>query len=144
MNTDVRSNPTLLKLDLYCKGLQIDDTCYIEEDGGRSIMRTRAGLGSGLELILPHGLWTNAPVAEAFAAKSPYVLRRKGGLYRIYRGQEVIAPAIDHERRHSANPPPWPWIERPAGPVPSAAFRLRRCRAGNRAPMRPALARDRP
>ena len=91
MNTDVRSNPALLKLDLYCKGLQIDDSCYIEEDGGRSIMRTRAGLGSGLELILPGGLWTNAPVVESFAAGSPYLLRRKDGLYTIFRGQEPIA-----------------------------------------------------
>ena len=91
MNTDVRTNPALLKLDLYCKGLQIDDSCYIEEDGGRSIMRTRAGLGSGLELILPGGLWTNAPVVETFAQRSPYVLRRKDFSYVIHRDREPIA-----------------------------------------------------
>jgi hypothetical protein len=91
MDTDVRTNPALLKLDLYCNGLQLDHSCYIEEDGGRAIMRTRAGLGSGLELILPGGLWTNVPVAEAFAARSPYVLRRKQGRYVIHRGSEPIA-----------------------------------------------------
>ena len=45
MNLDVRSNPALLKLDLYCKGMRLDDSCLVEEDGGRKVMRTRAGLG---------------------------------------------------------------------------------------------------
>ena len=93
MITDVRSNPALLKLDLYCKGMQIDDSCYIEKDGGRSIMRTRAGLGSGLELVLPGGLWTNVPVTEHFVSRSPYVLRRSAdGRYMIHRGKEPVAP----------------------------------------------------
>jgi hypothetical protein len=92
METDVRANPALLKLELYCKGLRLDDSCYIEEDGGRSIMRTRAGLGSGLELVLPHGLWTNAPVNEEFANQSPYILhKRDGGRYFIDRDREPIA-----------------------------------------------------
>ena len=68
----------LLKLDLYCRGLRLDDSCLVEEDGGRRVLRTRAGLGSGLELILPGGLWTNVPVAEPFARQSPYLLRRAG------------------------------------------------------------------
>jgi hypothetical protein len=88
----LRSNAAVLKLDLYCKGLRLDDSCYIEEDGGRKILRTRAGLGSGLELILPGGLWTNAPVSEPFAQASPYTLHREGGLYQVRRdGQEVAA-----------------------------------------------------
>ena len=92
MDTDVRTNPGLLKLDLYCKGMHLDDSCFIEQDGGRSIMRTRAGLGSGLEAILPGGLWTNIPVVEEFVKSSPYVLRRKDGKYMIRRGSEPIAP----------------------------------------------------
>jgi radical SAM family protein len=91
MDTDVRTNPGLLKLDLYCRGMQLDDSCYIEEDGGRSIMRTRAGLGSGLEIVLPGGLWTNVPVTEEFASRSPYVLKRRAGAYTIFRGAETIA-----------------------------------------------------
>ncbi|HET9481832.1 MAG TPA: radical SAM protein [Candidatus Polarisedimenticolia bacterium] len=91
MDTDVRTNPALLKLDLYCRGMVLDDSCFIEEDGGRQIMRTRAGLGSGLEVILPGGLWTNVPVSESFAAQSPYVLRRAQGRYTIFRGRETIA-----------------------------------------------------
>ena len=83
METDVRHNPALLKLDLYCKGMRIDDSCMVADDGGRPLLRTRAGLGSGLELILPGGLWTNVPVVERFARSSPYVLYREEGGYLI-------------------------------------------------------------
>ncbi len=102
METDVRRNPALLKLDLYCKGLRLDDSCLVQDDGGRPILRTRAGLGSGLELILPGGLWTNAPVTEPFAQRSPYVLHRVEGGYIIRRhavrrspgnGQSLQVPA---------------------------------------------------
>ncbi len=88
METDVRRNPALLKLDLYCRGIRLDDSCFIESDGGRPLLRTRAGLGSGLELVLPGGLWTNVPVAEKFAAASPYVLHRDNGTYVIRRHGE--------------------------------------------------------
>src|SRR5262245_24420285 len=88
METDVRRNPALLKLDLYCRGMRVDDSCYLHEDGGRRILRTRAGLGSGLELILPGGLWTNVPVTEKFAQSSPYVLHREDGHYLLRRYPE--------------------------------------------------------
>jgi Radical SAM superfamily len=90
--TDVRRNPALLKLDLYCKGMRLDDSCLVEEDGGRKPMRTRAGLGSGLELILPGGLWTNVPVVEAFAERSPYMLKRSPAGYFVERDGEAVAP----------------------------------------------------
>jgi hypothetical protein len=90
--TSLRTNAALLKLDLYCKGLRVDDSCFIEQDGGRKILRTRAGLGSGLELILPGGLWTNAPVTEPFAQRSPYTLHREAGRYLLRRdGEDVTA-----------------------------------------------------
>ena len=85
METDLRRNPGLLKLELYCRGIRLDDSCTLSEDGGRSILRTRAGLGSGIELLLPGGLWTNVPVAERFARESPYVLHREGVRYVIRR-----------------------------------------------------------
>jgi hypothetical protein len=87
----LRTNPALLKLDLYCKGLRLDDSCFIEEDGGRKILRTRAGLGSGLELVLPGGLWTNAPVTEPFAKQSPYTLHRERGAYLLRREAQPVA-----------------------------------------------------
>jgi hypothetical protein len=90
MNLDVRRNPALLKLDLYCKGMRIDPGCLVEEDGGRKVLRTRAGLGSGLEIILPGGLWTNVPVTEGFAQSSPYVLHRENGGYLIRRDGDAV------------------------------------------------------
>src|SRR5262245_42604743 len=78
MEYDVRKNPGLLKLDLYCRGIRVDDAIAVEEKGGRKILRTRAGLGSGLELILPGDLWTNVPVTEEFARSSPYALQVRG------------------------------------------------------------------
>jgi uncharacterized radical SAM superfamily protein len=90
---DVQRSPALLKLDLYCRGIRLDDSCFVEEDGGRKILRTRAGLGSGLELVLPGELWTNVPVTEPFAAASPYTLaRRPGGSYLVRRDGEDVAP----------------------------------------------------
>jgi sodium-dependent dicarboxylate transporter 2/3/5 len=79
MERDVRKNPSLLKLDLYCKGMRLDDSCFEPLKTGRPILRTRAGLGSGLEVVLPGRMWTNIPVTEAFTADSPYRLRQNQG-----------------------------------------------------------------
>jgi hypothetical protein len=89
---DVAANPALLKLDLYCRGMRLDDSCLVEDDGGRRIMRTRAGLGSGLEVVLPGGLWTNVPVVEPFARSSPYRLVRRHGAYWLERDAAPVAP----------------------------------------------------
>jgi len=102
VETDVRKNPALLKLDLYCKGIRIDESCLVEESGGRKIMRTRAGLGSGLEAVLPGGLWTNIPVAESFAETSPYSLHAQNGEFRIHHEEIGRVSKIDLSPR-----PPW-------------------------------------
>jgi sodium-dependent dicarboxylate transporter 2/3/5 len=106
MIRDPARNPGLLKLDLYCRGLRIGESCYLAGDGGRPLVRTRAGLGSGLELVLPGGLWTNVPVVESFAAESPYVLEKRDGQYEI---------RSEPERRRIANvalAPQPNWYER--------------------------------
>lgn len=90
MQLDVRTNPALLKLDLYCQGARLDDSCLVEDAGGRPILRTRAGLGSGLEAVLPGDLWTNIPVVEPFAADSPYSVHHEGGRFVLrHAGEEV-------------------------------------------------------
>jgi uncharacterized radical SAM superfamily protein len=89
---DLRSNPALLKLDLYCKGARIDPSCLDGGQTGRGLIRTRAGLGSGLEVILPGGLWTNVPVLESFALRSPYLIRRVGDELRLDLDADPIAP----------------------------------------------------
>ncbi|HYN22057.1 MAG TPA: radical SAM protein [Thermoanaerobaculia bacterium] len=90
--TELRENPALLKLDLYCKGVRLDESCLIEDDGGRKILRTRAGLGSGLEMILPGNLWTNAPATEHFVSRSPYTLHRFKGQYLLRRQGQDVTP----------------------------------------------------
>ena len=74
-----------LEIELFCRGIRIDESCSIDEDG-RRISRTRAGLGSGLELVIPAGsrgarkdIWVNVPVAERFAQRSPFALHRHSG-----------------------------------------------------------------
>lgn len=80
-------NPCELEIDLFCKGLRIGESCHLEEDG-RILARTRAGLGSGLELVIPgirggKEVWMNAPVVEAFAKKSPYVIEKGSAGYEV-------------------------------------------------------------
>ena len=102
MTEALRRNPAYLKLDLYCRGARLDESCWhVENDGGRRILRTRAGLGSGLEVILPGGLWTNVPVAEKFAQESPYSIHRRNGTYHLFWDQTEVAPLQLSPR------PPW-------------------------------------
>jgi hypothetical protein len=75
-----------LEIELFCRGVRIDPSCDLGEDA-RRIARTRAGLGSGLELVLPGPRkehWVNVPVVERFATSSPLVLRRDAGGYRVH------------------------------------------------------------
>ena len=78
-------NPCELEIDLFCRGLRVPSTTSLE--GARGVRRTRAGLGSGLELVIPTGsrlkreIWMNAPVAETFAWDSPYVLAGHPGAH---------------------------------------------------------------
>jgi len=75
----MRLNACELEIDLFCRGLRVPDDVSLE--GARGISRTRAGLGSGLEIVIPTGswlkrdIWMNAPVVELFAERSPYTLR---------------------------------------------------------------------
>src|SRR5687768_7970176 len=78
-------NACELEIDLFCRGMQVPESTSL--DGARGVSRTRAGLGSGLEVVLPTGsglkkeIWLNVPVTETFAASSPYRLTgsRAGG-----------------------------------------------------------------
>ena len=72
-------NACELEIDLFCRGLRVPDSVSLA--GARGVSRTRAGLGSGLEVVLPTGsrvkdeIWVNVPVTEDFARHSPYVLQ---------------------------------------------------------------------
>ena len=75
-------NACELEIDLFCRGLRVPATAPLDE--ARGVRRTRAGLGSGLELVLPTGsqlkpeIWVNAPIVEPFARRSPYLLYFRG------------------------------------------------------------------
>ena len=59
--------PVELEIELFCRGMRIDPSAHVEE-AARRIARTRAGLGSGLELVLPSPrkkIWVNVPVSRA-------------------------------------------------------------------------------
>jgi solute carrier family 13 (sodium-dependent dicarboxylate transporter), member 2/3/5 len=84
---DMRLNACELEIDLLCRGVRLEPEAI---GGAREVRRTRAGLGSGLELVIPTGswikpeLWVNAPVAEPFVHVSPYALSGDGGACELY------------------------------------------------------------
>ena len=70
-------NACELEIDLFCHGLRLPTGALLP--GARSVTRTRAGLGSGLEIAIPAPLakreiWVNVPIAEAFVQTTPYRL----------------------------------------------------------------------
>lgn len=71
-------NACELEIDLFCHGLRVPEDVSLS--GARGVSRTRAGLGSGLEVVIPAAsylkdeIWVNVPVVEHFARTSPYRL----------------------------------------------------------------------
>ncbi len=81
--------PVELEIELFCRGMRIDPSCHATE-AGRRITRTRAGLGSGLEIVIPgqpKDIWVNVPVVERFAQNSVFLLRHHEGAFRILDGR---------------------------------------------------------
>lgn len=77
--------PVELEIELFCRGMRIDASCHAGEVA-RRITRTRAGLGSGLEIVIParpKGIWVNVPVVERFASSSPLVLHQRDAAFTI-------------------------------------------------------------
>jgi hypothetical protein len=74
----MRLNACELEIDLFCHGMRLPPDVPLT--GARSVSRTRAGLGSGLEIAIPATslpkpeIWVNVPIAERFARDSPYRL----------------------------------------------------------------------
>jgi sodium-dependent dicarboxylate transporter 2/3/5 len=77
--------PVELEIELFCRGMRIDASCHAGEVA-RRITRTRAGLGSGLEIVIParpKGIWVNVPVVEQFAQGSPLVLLQRNDSFTV-------------------------------------------------------------
>lgn len=102
-----RLNPCELEIELLCRGLRIDPSCTLSTDA-RGFRRTRAGLGSGLELVIPgsfKAVWCNVPVEEEFVASSPFLLKKEEGQYVVLDRRE------DHD--YPVQLPPEPgWYQR--------------------------------
>ncbi len=104
-------NATRLSIELFCRGLRIDASCELERDA-RGLRRTRAGLGSGLELCLVGRRklhWVNAPVVEEFAKRSPYVLLKSE---RGDSGRYLVVNTKTGEERPARLPPEPAWYAR--------------------------------
>lgn len=89
-------NPCELEIDLFCRGLRIDPSCTLENDA-RLMSRTRAGLGSGLEITIPGPLkeiWVNVPIEEDFVTASPYTLFKHNGEYVLRDSRQDATYAI--------------------------------------------------
>ena len=80
-------NACELEIDLFCRGMRLPDGIPLA--GVRGVQRTRAGLGSGLDVAIPakglakSEIWVNVPVVEAFALSSPYRLEANDRGYSI-------------------------------------------------------------
>ena len=99
--------PVELEIELFCRGMRLDPSALSGADG-RPISRTRAGLGSGLEVILlgrPKDIWMNVPVVERFAFQSPFVLRR-------HDGDLVVVDDRDESEYRVSIPPEPKWYSR--------------------------------
>jgi hypothetical protein len=110
----VALNACELEIDLFCRGIRVPASVPLA--GARPISRTRAGLGSGLEVVIPtrshlkSDIWVNVPVVERFAQQSPY--RLDGGPaegYRIVDDRDGVAypvrlpPEPSWYGRHTSN-----------------------------------------
>jgi hypothetical protein len=80
-------NACELQIDLFCNGMRVPSDVSLE--GARSGPGSVAGLGSGLEIVIPTGsrfkpaIWLNVPITERFARSSPYVLQGAAGKYAV-------------------------------------------------------------
>jgi hypothetical protein len=79
-----------LEIELFCRGMVIGDSCRASD--GRRISRTRAGLGSGLEIVIParpKDIWVNVPVVEPFAQQSFFSLQKDDDGYFVADGRNA-------------------------------------------------------
>ena len=82
--------PVELEIELFCRGMRISESCRTSD--GRRISRTRAGLGSGLEIVIPaqpKDIWVNVPVVEPFAEHSVFSLEQHGDAYFVLDGRNA-------------------------------------------------------
>lgn len=86
-------NPGFLKLELSAKGIRLSQE-LIEGKDLKAAFLARAGIGGGIDIILPDDVWVNAPIGESFTKDSPYLLLKENGDFFIDNNGERIAVGI--------------------------------------------------
>ncbi len=72
-------NPALLKLDLYCQGMRLDESCFIEKDGGRGRSCAPApAWAAGSSSSSPGAVDQRPGHGGASRTRSPYTLHSDG------------------------------------------------------------------
>lgn len=74
-------NEAELEIELFCKGARLDPSANLSS---RISARTRAGLGSGLDIIIPgkrKNRYINVPIKENFVKSSPFRIMETFGTY---------------------------------------------------------------
>ena len=97
METDVRKNPGLLKLDLYCKGARLAEDFLVESEGGRKILVTHKTRPASLDVLhLPIELRAQLRRERLTAGCSPRC--SEGGVLFFFgmRGRRHRCAAIAH------------------------------------------------
>lgn len=77
-----------LEIELFCKGARIDEAVDLKQYISQ---RTRAGLGSGIDIILPDKRkkrYINVPVVESFAKESPFRISKDENGFVIFDDRE--------------------------------------------------------
>ncbi len=70
-------NPGYLKLELAAKGMRLDDSVRTQTEP-QGATADEAQYADGVELVLPDGVWVNAPVGAGIRSDSPFLLSGKG------------------------------------------------------------------
>lgn len=102
-------NPGFLKLELSSKGIRLSKELKEGKDLKAAFL-ARAGVGGGLDIILPDDVWVNAPIREAFTRDSPYLLLKEKGCFYIEREGErlevgIVPPPVFYEKKTSEGTP---------------------------------------
>lgn len=102
-------NPGFLKLELSSKGIRLSQE-LIEGKDLRAAFLARAGIGGGIDIILPEDVWVNVPIREAFTKESPYLLLKEGGSFYIEKEGErvevgVVPPPAFYEKTTTEGTP---------------------------------------
>jgi hypothetical protein len=93
---DAGHNPGYLKLELTAKGMRLDDAVRAQADVPRAAEDESPRT---VELVLPDGVWVNAPVGDGVADDSPYLLSARGDHFTLQKNGSSVDVRVVPEPR---------------------------------------------